>query len=397
MAGGHPSESSSEPPSFPGNRPTETAGPWGPESRLPERPGGLGKFQGRSFVPYRLVTSPHVAANTKEENLVPSLTSKPPTGESMDRLDIRILRELTQGHTFWPARPGLRSSYREIARRLGVSPGTVRNRLGDMFRNGFLQGIVLFPNASLLGLTSGAYAIEVRSADPRETVIERISAIPGVVFFENFRGSLLGLGLVYPNARALDRLLARIDQAAESDRGFFTPAPHPPCTVTPTPWEWSLVARLIQGPPATHSQLAREVGSSVRTVKRHIHRLVDAGALLTFPRMDYRALRGGVTAELLVVPDPAANRAEMRRHILAVADDWTIYAGGWDLFEIYRLILPNVPLANELADRIRTLPGVGSVRMEFVDGLIDRFGSFREYVAHAEAQARSTRSTVRVS
>ncbi|HEV2317472.1 MAG TPA: hypothetical protein VGV89_07865 [Thermoplasmata archaeon] len=306
----------------------------------------------------------------------------------MDRLDIRILRELFQGQTIWPARPGLLASYRQVARSLGASPGTVRNRIQRWIRSGFLQGHAVYVNPKLLGLLSGSYAIEVSPALRKRDVIEALGELDGVVFFENFRGNLLGLGVTYRDEASLAVLLDRVDQIARSERGVFSRVQHPPLAIVLTRPEWALISRLMSGDFQTYPQLARELRISVRTLKRRAARLARSGAVLSYPRIDYRALEGGVTAELLLSFASPDTRPSAERTVRERLDDWSIFAGVWEEFDIFRLILPNVTIASELAEEVGRIEGVRFARLEFVDGLIDRFEKLRSHLDVVLAQPR---------
>lgn len=306
----------------------------------------------------------------------------------MDRLDIRILRELAQSHTLWPARPGLVSSYRSMARQLGVSPGTVRNRIREMVRTGFLQGISVYANPNLLGLRSGSYAVEVSPALARSEVLRRVAQVQGVVFLENFLGTLLGVGLTYEDDRTLEEKLTRIDRIARSARGVFSRVEHPPSAVTLNASEWALVVRLMQGSFASYHQLAQESRVPVRTLKRRVAKLLRANAILTFPRTDYRALTGGVSTDLLVAFTDRHAKAAAGSRILHLVEDWMTFAGVWEEFDVYRLILPNVAKASDLAEAIRRIETVRSVRVEFVVGLIDHLDALRPYVERRMAVPR---------
>ena len=304
----------------------------------------------------------------------------------MDPLDIRIVRQLSQSGTVWPATPGLPESYRAIGRAIGVSPGTVRNRVREMSRTGFLQGTSVYPNVNLLGLRSGSYAIEISPSLRKRDVLEELGKVDGAVFFENFRGNELGIGLAYADERDLEETLGRIDRIARCARGSFSRVQHPPVSGVPKVPEWRLLSRLMASGFASYGQLAREQGVSVRTLKRRIANLQRTGAMLSFPKLDYRAVVGGVTAELFVFfADPAAKSAAESR-ILARLEDWLIYAGIWEEFDDYRLVLPNSSIAPELADEVRRFEGVRFARIEFVDSVIDVLGILRRLVErHAES------------
>jgi len=312
----------------------------------------------------------------------------------VDHLDIRILRHLLQAQTVWPARPGLIASNRQIAQSLRVSPGTVRNRIKEMIRTGFLNGFQVYANPNILGLLSGSYAIEVSTTIPKREVLRLLAKTDGVVFFENFRGALLGLGLTYSSPVTLRKVLSRINEVARCPPGVFSRVEHPPATGPLTATEWKLVGRLMAGELVTYQHLAQELGCSVRTLKRRIARLVRTGAILTFPRMDYRAMSGGVAAELLVTFSDASLKTHAETEIQHRIEDWMIYAGIWGEFDIYRLILPNVSIVNELAEQLGRIEGVRFVRAELVDGLVPNFDALLPYVTRRAAGSRKETETV---
>ena len=310
----------------------------------------------------------------------------------MDRLDIRILRELFQGQTVWPARPGLSSSYRQVARRIGAPPGTVRNRLQEMTRTGVLNGIGVYANPATVGVRGGSYAIEVPASQVKTSVIARLLQIDGVYFLENFHGRLLGIGLGYRDERALEKLLARIDRAAGAARGIFTEVHHPPCPQDLSRLDREVIRRLVLGDYPSYSRLAEELRVSPRTLRRHVDRLARDGAIMSFPHVNYRAMTGEVTAELLVAFVEGRERTEREAELIRLLDDSLIFAGIWERFAIFRLILPNVARATELATTVSQFSGIRFARMEFVDELIERMAVLRpKPEARSRAPARSTR------
>jgi DNA-binding Lrp family transcriptional regulator len=272
------------------------------------------------------------------------------------------------------------ASDRQIARTLGVSPGTVRNRVGRLIRSSFLQGISVYGNPHLLGLLGGSYAVVVSPSQRKTDVTDRLARIEGLVFFENFRRSLLGIGMTYENEGALEQKRFRIDQVARSSCGIFTRVTHPPCAVRWTRPERKLVSRLMAGSFRTYEHLAGDPAISVRTLKRRLARLDRSGAVLTFPMMDFRAITGGVAADLLVSFDERPSKGAKQTRVLHLVEDWTIFAGVWETYDFYRLILPNVARATELAEQVGHLAGVRSARVEFVEGRVDWLETPRLYV-----------------
>lgn len=314
----------------------------------------------------------------------------------MDRTDIRILRELMQAHTVWPARPGPIASYREVARRLHSNPGTIRNRIARMIRTGFLRGVAFYVNPSLLGFRTCSYAVEIAPGRSKPEVMKRVVNLEGVVFLEVYRGPLLGLGIAYDSERSLRSTLSRIDKLAGCAQGMWTAVVHPPAPTSLSRAEWVLALRLMSGGFQSYGQLAHEMGVPVRTLHRRLAKLGNSGALLSFPRLDFSAVSGTIAAELLVRFGANAQRGEIESRISALVQDWTVFVGSWESFNIYRLFLPRVSLLTELAQEIGRIPGVDASRGEFVDGLEEHLGKFKGYAERALASVpeKAPRSAV---
>jgi DNA-binding Lrp family transcriptional regulator len=309
----------------------------------------------------------------------------------VDRLDVRILREMSQGGSVWPAHPGLTASYRGISRKLGVAPGTVRNRVREMIRTGFLGGVSVYVNPNLLGLLGASYGIEVPSSARRSDALERLSRLPGVVFLEIFRGPMVGLALVLRSEEEVGPTLSSIDRVAHCPRGIFTRVQHPPCTDVLSQQDWRLASRLMTDRILPYDALAGELGVSVRTLKRRMERLLQSSALLTFPKLDFRCVQGAVTADLLVGYAHRPSREHARSKIMQRLEEWMFFAGIWDEFELYRLILPNLALASQLAEEVGRLPGVGFARAELVESLLPRFEHLVPFLERRMTEARRQR------
>jgi len=309
----------------------------------------------------------------------------------MDAVDVRILRELTQANSVYPARPGLGTSYRSVARAISVSPGTVRNRVHRMTAAGVLTGSSVYANPNLLGLEVGAYAVEVSPRRRRHEVIARLRGLEGVSFIQVFRGSLLGVVFAYPDAPSRERMVGAVHRITGAESGTFTRVSYPPCHVMLTGSEWKLLARLVRGPFPSYAALARELGISVRTVKRQVAKLVHARAVLSVPTMDYRALSGCVPADLLVAYISPHVRHEAERKVLGLIEDRMIFAGVWADLGMFSLILPKISTVSQIAEEVSRIPGVAMSRAEIVEDHIDQVHTLGKYVDHQVARLIASR------
>ncbi len=122
----------------------------------------------------------------------------------LDALDIRIIKELQDNG---------RESFTNIARRLGVSDGTVRYRTERMMRSGYLQVSAsvdpLYHEDTLTAL------VGLNLDHPADrAIMERIAQIPGVQSVINVTGRFDLVVEVYTTSRkALRRFL--VDELSE--------------------------------------------------------------------------------------------------------------------------------------------------------------------------------------
>ena len=298
----------------------------------------------------------------------------------LDKVDVRILRELTQAHSFFPARPGLKGSFRDIAKKLGLKPGTARNRINAMRDSGVLTGVSVYANPSILGLESGAYALEVPRFRVKEDVVQHLKLVEGVTFIQNFHGPLIGISFVYEDDAALRKKLALIRSIVGAEAGLFSRVTYPPCTAKLGRRDWQFIARVTKGEVTTFAELAKELRTSVRTLRRRMARVFGGWAVFSVPTMDYRAIQGGVPADAVVTFMEREQRGEAEKKILRLVEDHMIYGGVWEDFGLYSMVLPRVATASALARDIRGIAGVRQASVELVDEHIDLTSSLGDYV-----------------
>jgi DNA-binding Lrp family transcriptional regulator len=319
--------------------------------------------------------------------MVPGLVTSP---EQLDRLDISIIRELTQAQSILPARPGVKPSYREVARKIHASPGTVRNRIYSMYSDGVVKGSTVYVNPNLLGLSVGAFAADVSASESKQAVVERLKLVEGVLFIQDFHGTLVGIAFVCEDLRAIQKRLSLFKSIIGGDNGLFSRVPYPPCPTDLTKREWGLVARLSRGSFDTFASLARELGVTTVTLRRGIAKLVASRAILSVPTMDYQSIRGSVPADAIVRYTTPQARREAEGKVLQLVSDSLIYAGIWDEFGMYSMVLPNLASVKVLGSAIRKFSGVESARVELVDEHIDIASGLGEYVERRLGGSRKT-------
>jgi DNA-binding Lrp family transcriptional regulator len=290
----------------------------------------------------------------------------------LDKLDISLIREMSQTHVMLPAKVGLRSSYRVMARKLKVSPSTVRDRLAKMYATGVLSGTSVYVNPSLIALKGAAYAADVSHELSKEEVISKVRKLDDLLFIHNHRGSYLGLAFAYSDEKDLERKVQTFNKLAGTKNGeLLGLVAYPPSNTGLTGAEWKLIARLSEKPFQSYAELAKEFRASSRTMKRRLTKLIEKAAILSGPKLDYVAMAGGVPADLVVVFDSRESMREAERKIVPIVGEYLLFAGPGEDFAVYNLVVPRMSAASDLARRIKEIDGVRSVRAELVDQHID--------------------------
>jgi DNA-binding Lrp family transcriptional regulator len=290
----------------------------------------------------------------------------------VDKLDIVIIREMSQAQLMVPARVGLRSSYRDMAKKLESSPGTIRNRVLKMYSSGILGGSSIYVNPNLIGLKGGTYAVDVSPKLSKPEVLEKLKSLRNTLFIHDFRGGLVGFAFVYEPEKGMDETVAEFNRicGAEKDRGIVSEVDYPPCSIAASDAEWRLISRLSGGSFDSYSQLARELKVSVRTLKRRLTKLNSERAILSVPTLNYRAIRGGLPADVIVVFLSPASRAEAEKKILQLVGDYMVFAGIAREYIVYNLVLPNISTLSDIISSIGKIEGL-TLRAEIVEEHID--------------------------
>lgn len=297
----------------------------------------------------------------------------------LDALDISILRELTQARMVLPARLGTSPSFREMAKKLNLPHATLRYRIRRMYSSGVIIGSSVFPNPNLLGLKTGACTMDISPLLRKEDVVKRLELVDDVFFIHDFLGSLVWVIFNYESEESRRKKLDVMQEITGAE-GIYSQIPFPPCSVELSRAEAEFLLYLTSRGLSTYARLARELGVSVRTIKRRLSKLVNGNSLVSLPRVNYGALKNCAPADLLILFRDQDAAKDSERRVLPLVQDHVILAALWDVVGMCSLILPNVPVITELVGKIRQVDGVAAARIEIVKQHIDLTRNFTEYV-----------------
>lgn len=298
----------------------------------------------------------------------------------MDSLDVKLVRELSQGRNVGLVWGDINPSYREMAHRLGVSRETVRNRVEKMLSSGVMKVFPIQVNPGLLGLTMGAVTVDFPASSHKADLIRNISLLEGVGLIVSHVGSSFGIIFYYEDEASRRKKVELISRLCSATATDTTSIPYPRCTVSLSEGDWETIASLQRSRRGPARRVAVDLGISEKTLRRRLKRLVEGWAISTVISTDVGPLRGEVAANLIVHYASPAQRPAADGRLLRDLDEYLFFPGLWTDFSVYSLFLPSIPEAMKILERTRETPGVGIARIELVEQRIETYDIFREQV-----------------
>jgi DNA-binding Lrp family transcriptional regulator len=274
-------------------------------------------------------------------------------------IDRHLLRELLRWQGNQPE-GALRLPVRDLAKRTGAHPNTVRARLVALGKGGVLEGAYFEPWPRLVGLVHAGWMVS--GFRGRETE-SRLASFPEVA------NAVVGLDWAFLHvwttddaaAQGVAARFAREVGAARLERHFtssdFPPAPADAIEATPLDLRIALALRAPAG--ASLAGIARAAGATTRTVERRAKRLFEARAGGMFPRLRPARIEGAIVAHLrLAVGDARGPGSLAAAFPERLAGPWGngVNAG-------VAILVENLDEADRAAASVEGRPGVERVEV----------------------------------
>jgi DNA-binding Lrp family transcriptional regulator len=219
----------------------------------------------------------------------------------MDAVDVGIIRAMGVRPYERTPKPLDALQPARIARVIGSSVNTVKDRIARMTELGVIAGYQAVPNLRHLDLQGEAYHLRFTSDAAKDKAMPKLLAVPGLLELHDFLGQGVCADFAFKDEADLRRTLAALSAGSQdgAPRHFYN-REMPKVTRTLTPLDWRIVQALRAHPRATPADLAPAVGVSTRTVKRHLSRMAAEGSLFLVPMLDPSKADGLFLFELLV-------------------------------------------------------------------------------------------------
>jgi DNA-binding Lrp family transcriptional regulator len=299
----------------------------------------------------------------------------------VDRLDIRILRELVADVSRRSLQSDIRKSYAIVAQKLGTTENTVRNRIDSLYAAGMILGWRLGINPTVFGYQTSFLFFDVSLAGEKEDVLRKFRAIPGVLWIVDYFGNTAGVLIAHKDDKSLAKVLEPVRSILDSKVYTRVNNWFPEVNIHLTETDWEIIKSLRKNPRKPYTDLAGELGISVRTARRRLRRLTRNNVLFIFPAVNLKKLEGAVPTALAVFYSDSNVKSEVERRIMSKFGEFYLFTPSPEaMYGAYIFILPNLATADEMRVWTNSSPGVinASVRplVDFIN-LLDESFEFR--------------------
>lgn len=221
----------------------------------------------------------------------------------LDATDWELVRELFRWEGNHP-QGALRVPVRDVAKRVGQHPNTVRARLLALREGGVIEGSTFEPYPAVVGLVRAGWmcwgaragdAADVEARLPRGAVSVAVLG-PDWVFAHIWESS-------DDAAEARAREISRAFGASSVERHYSSTMfpPRPGGVPALSPLDRRLVLALRRHPARSMASVARELKVTPRTAVRRAVRLIASGAGGMTPRFRIGRVEGAIVVHYLVV------------------------------------------------------------------------------------------------
>lgn len=297
------------------------------------------------------------------------MTSKLWTG---DKAYSDLMRELWGSPAMW----NQRKKYVDIAKKLGIDEETVRNRIKSLKESGFLLGWRVTPNPTLLGRRPAFLLIET---EDKEDIIQKVKGRTGVITIISIYNNYLLLNLFDDEERSSAREISNI--FGIKTRPFNTPEMSlPQSNFRMTLTDWKIVGILLKDAERNVNEVAKELKTSARTIKRRLGAMLGASAIFIMPVVNLKK-NTGIPYSLMIQSEDD-KKDEVEREVSGRIHNLVFRASFPKGGSIFGFTGSNIAEGNELLKWVKKQRGVKSARIYISEEVLHVYDWLEREVKH---------------
>lgn len=283
----------------------------------------------------------------------------------MDALDIGIIR--TMGIFPFGRVPRNPDTLKpgHLAKALGVTPETARERVQRLEMAAVISGYQVYPNLRHFGLESAGFLFQVADEERWNRLPKELKPVDGILGANYFLGNKVCVELSYRGPSDLARRLELISNlSGDLDPVKFWGRDTPSVDRPLTPLDWRILRALRGRARRPLAEVAKELGVGYRTVKRRYDRMANEGSFFVVPVINPGKDPGLIPIWLLFYLRADAS-GETVREITRSFHEWQIHShvpASRELGSFDVLVYASSPSHIEaLRQRGSAIAGVGQV------------------------------------
>ncbi|MBI3022766.1 MAG: winged helix-turn-helix transcriptional regulator [Thaumarchaeota archaeon] len=309
----------------------------------------------------------------------------------LDKLDIKILRELIQGQDLSQLfLSDFRRSLRVIGKKFRVDEHTVKNRMARLRQLGLWQGWWLVPPPNVLGLYSVMLSFDV-PPQSKDDLIPKLRLMEDVLVIRNYFGTLLGVTLTGESEQSFEKQVELIARISNAENMVVSGVRVPKSDISLSKTDWEIISNIHRNPRKSYIAVAKELRLASKTVKRRLARMIEGRALFAFWTSNPKLFKGAILADLRVFHDSPESRAEVDQKIISQLDDYLYFAGlVFDNLGFFLLIVPSVTKMQEIVKWVKQQQGVRNARIDILQERIESYEQISKNIEKKLAQIQLT-------
>ena len=292
----------------------------------------------------------------------------------MDRIDIKVLGQLSRGVSSVGFQPEVKGVYGRMADKLGLDEDTVRKRVERLESTGIVGQWQLVVNPNVLGLKVFVIRMAISPQLRIQEAIRKIRLVHGVTGIAHILVDMLGVGLICENEQVFRKRVALISELVGTKDMTTYEVNYPRTEVELTSADWQIIDALRPDPLVNHAQLAEKLSLSSRTVQRRLARLTQGNVIFFRPKINLSLLEGSSCVDLFVSYTTSGFKDKVDRSIFKKFEEFILRAGwGSPSHGFFEFVIPNVHVAQEIVEWTRALRGVRDVKLSFKDDRLNLY------------------------
>lgn len=239
----------------------------------------------------------------------------------MDELDVKILRSLISERAVSPSDASVKLSLRGIAAHLGADDMTVRYRYKKMQGSGVMSVWSLLVNPAFFGYKVAEVMMDVQPESAKPDMIRKLKLINEITGMVNFYGKAISLYLIYNSEESRSRTIELISRITNTEKITLSRMPMPQSlTKDLTTSDVAIIRTLSKDARKSTNLVAKELGLSTKTVRKHVDRLRKENTIMPLPILNMASIPGIIPSYLSYVYSNNEGKTSADREALSHFD-----------------------------------------------------------------------------